>query len=163
MRLLYNYIKYIGDRAVTNVINTKASAIYSIRSSDKKYETKLIDEVKDIIKKFNEKYINSAIAEVEISEYLPAFEKSDDETIINVAKEAGKNIGLEVEISSFHAGAETHIYANNKNKYNKIFKPTLIGLANIYNMHSSDEQIDYKSYIKGYEFLKEMYKVFNKN
>ena len=99
---------------------------------------------------------------MESSEHLPPFEKSDDETLINVAKEASKNLNLDVEISSFHAGAETHIYANNTNKYGKKLKPVLVGLADIYNMHSANEQIDYVSYLKGYELLKEMFVVFNK-
>lgn len=158
-----NYIEYIAERAVTNVINTKATAVYSIRSSDKKSENELIAEVGEIVKKFNKKYSGIATVEMKTEEHLPAFEKSDDETIIKVAKEAGRNINLNVEISSFHAGAETHIYANSKNKAGKVFKPVLIGVADIYNMHSNDEKLDYKSFIKGYEFLKEMFKVFNKN
>ena len=99
---------------------------------------------------------------MESSENLPQFEKSDDETLINVAKEAAKNLNYEVEISSFHAGAETHIYANNENKFGVKLKPTLVGLADINNMHSVNEQIDYKSYLKGYTLLKEFFKVFNK-
>ena len=77
------------------------------------------------------------------------------------AKRAGENLNIKLDISSFHAGAETHIYANNKNKHGITLKPTLVGLADVYNMHSANEQIDYKSYLKGYEFLKEFFKVFN--
>ena len=157
------YQDYIIEKAVTNVINTKAGAAYSIRSSSREYENNLISEIKEIADRFNKKYEGLAIAEVESSVHLPPFEKSDDETLIEVAKEAGKNLGLDLDISSFHAGAETHIYANSKNKHGVMLKPTLVGLADVYNMHSSDEQIDYKSYLKGYEFLKEFFKVFNKN
>ena len=157
------YIDYILDKAVTNVINTKAGAKYSIRSSNREYENNLINEIKSIIEKFNNKYTGLAIAEMITSEHLPPFEKSEDETLVNVAKQAGKNLNLDLDISSFHAGAETHIYANNKNKYGIQLKPVLIGLADVYNMHSTDEQIDYKSYLKGYEFLKELFKVYNKN
>ncbi len=96
------------------------------------------------------------------SEHMPPFEKSDDETLVEVSKKAGANLNLNLDISSFHAGAETHIYANNTNKYGKKLKPILIGLADVYNMHSADEQMDYKSYLKGYEFLKEIFKEFNK-
>lgn len=152
---------YILKKAVTNVINTKAGASYSLRSSSREYEKNLIDEIKAIIEKFNKKYENLAIATLEVSEHLPPFEKSDDETMIEVAKKAGQNIGLPLDISSFHAGAETHIYANSRNKDGKILKPILLGLADVYNMHSADEQIDYKSHIKGYEFLKEFFKVLN--
>lgn len=156
------YQDYIVDKAITNVINTKAGATYSIRSSSREYENKLICEINEITNRFNKKYEGLAIAKVESSTHLPPFEKSDDERLIEVAKEAGKNINLDVDISTFHAGAETHIYANSKNKNGTTFKPTLVGLADIYNMHSSNEQIDYKTYLKGYEFLKEMFKVFNK-
>lgn len=155
------YTGYILDKAVTNVINTKAGASYSLRSSSREYEKNLIDEIKVIIDKFNKKYENLAIATLETSEHLPPFEKSEDQTLTETAKKAGENIGLPLDISSFHAGAETHIYANNKNKDGKMLKPILLGIADIYNMHSADEQVDYKSHIKGYEFLKEFFKVFN--
>lgn len=155
------YMDYLMDKAVTNIINTKAGAAYSIRSSSREYEKKLIEEIKATVNSFNKKYINLAIAQTEVSEHLPPFEKSEDETLINTAKQAGENIGIKPDISSFHAGAETHIYANNKNKYGKMLKPVLIGLADVYNMHSADEQIDFKTYLKGYEFLKEFFKVFN--
>lgn len=156
------YIDYMAEKAVTNVINTKAAAIYSIRSSSKMFEKNLISEIEVIINNFNKKYGGLALAEMKVEEHLPPFEKSDDETLINVAKEAGKNLNLDLDISSFHAGAETHIYANNKNKHGKQLKPTLVGLADVYNMHSANEQMDYKTYLKGYEFLKEFFKIFNK-
>lgn len=155
------YQDYIIDKAVTNVINTKAGAAYSIRSSSRKYEENLIKDIKSIVDNFNKKYDGLAVAKMETAEHLPPFEKSDDETMINVAKEAGKNLNLDLDISSFHAGAETHIYANKQNKNGVKFKPVLIGVADIYNMHSSDEQMDYVSYLKGYELVKEMFKVFN--
>ena len=156
------YNDYIVEKAVTNVINTKAGVAYSIRSSSKEFEQNLINEIKEIVDNFNKKYNSLAIAKIDVSEHLPPFEKSEDETLIEVSKEVGKNLNMQVDISSFHAGAETHIYANNTNKYGKKLKPTLVGLANIYNMHSNNEQIDYKSYLQGYEFLKEFFNVFNK-
>lgn len=155
------YQDFIIEKAITNVINTKAGAAYSIRSSSREYENNLINDIKTIVENFNKKYEGLAIAEVESSMHLPPFEKSDDETLVNVAKKAGENIGLNLEISSFHAGAETHIYANSKNKDGKTIKPTLVGLADVFNMHSSNEQIDYVTYLKGYEFLKEFFKIFN--
>ena len=156
------YLDYVVDKAITNVINTKAGATYSIRSSSREFEKNLLEDIKTIVDNFNQKYENLAVATMEFSEHLPPFEKSDDDTLVKMAEEAGKNLGYEVEISTFHAGAETHIYANNKNKFGVQLKPVLVGLADIYNMHSSDEQIDYVSYLKGYELLKEFFKVFNK-
>ncbi len=155
------YFDTMLSKAVTNVINIKAGAVYSIRSSSREYENNLINDVKSIVNNFNKKYEGLAMASVETVEHMPPFEKSDDETLIEVSKEAAKNIGLIPDISSFHAGAETHIYANNTNKYGKKLKPVLIGLADVYNMHSSNEQMDYTTYLKGYEFLKEIFKVFN--
>ncbi|MBQ4078117.1 M20/M25/M40 family metallo-hydrolase [bacterium] len=156
------YLDYIVDKAITNVINTKAGATYSIRSSNREFEKNLVSDIKEIVEKFNKKYEGLAIATMETTEHLPPFEKSDDTTLVKMAEEAGKNLGYDVEISTFHAGAETHIYANNKNKFGVQLKPVLVGLADIYNMHSSDEAIDYKSYLKGYSLLKEFFKVFNK-
>lgn len=155
------YLDSIIDNAVTNVINTKAGAAYSIRSSSREFEANLISDIKTIVQEFNNKYQGLAKAEMETIEHLPPFEKSDDETIINIAKKAAANLKYDIEISSFHAGAETHIYANNKNKSNVQLKPILAGIADIYNMHSCNEQIDYKSYIKGYELLKEIFRLFN--
>ena len=156
------YQNEILEKAITNVINTKAGATYSIRSSSRKYENELIKEIESIVDNFNKKYSELALAKIETAEHLPPFEKSDDETMINVAKEASKNLNIDIEISSFHAGAETHIYANKENKYGTKFKPVLIGVADISNMHSSNEQMDYTSYLKGYELVKEIFKVYNK-
>jgi len=156
------YIDCILDKAVTNVINIKAGAAYSIRSSSRNYEKNLIADIKNIVGNFNKKYEGLAAADMETSEHLPPFEKSPDETLIETAKEAGRNLNRKLDISSFHAGAETHIYANNTNKYGKLIKPVLIGMADVYNMHSADEKMDYKTYLKGYEFLKEFFIVFNK-
>ena len=78
--------------------------------------------------------------------------------MINIAKNAAKKADINLKVSSFHAGAETHIYANRKNIIGKNFKPVLMGIADVFNMHSSDEKINIQSYKKGYEFLKEFLK-----
>ncbi len=156
-----SYIDYVSENSMTNIINTKAIAKYSIRSSEEANENQLIEDIKAIVDKFNKKYNGLANAEFISKSKMKAFEKSGDETIQNIGLEAGKKVGINVEVSSFHAGAETHIYAHKKNRYGKAFKPYLIGLADIYNMHSSDEKMDYNSYLKGYEFLKELFLIFN--
>lgn len=156
-----SYIDYVADNSMTNIINTKAVAKYSIRSSEEANENQLIEDIKAIVEKFNKKYDGLANAEFIAKSKMKAFEKSGDETIQKIGLEAGKKVGIEVEVSSFHAGAETHIYAHKTNKDGKVFKPYLIGLADIYNMHSSDEKMDYASYLKGYEFLKELFLIFN--
>ena len=156
-----DYVNLMLEKAVTNVINTNAGAAYSIRSSSRQFEKNLIEEIKSFIDNFNKKYLNLASAQMHCEEHLPQFEKSNDETLINAAKNAAQSLNLNIDISSFHAGAETHVYANNKNKYGKTFKPVLIGLADIYNMHSRDEKINYISYLKGFDFLKEFFIKFN--
>ena len=73
-----------------------------------------------------------------------------------------KSLGVKAEIGSFHAGAETHIYANNVNSNGEKFIPFLVGLANVHNMHSADEDLDYKSMITGQELLRKFFEEFNK-
>ncbi len=157
-----SYIEYVADNCLTNIINTKAMAKYSIRSSEEANENQLIDDIKKIVDNFNKKYEGMAKAEFIAKSKMKAFEKSGDETIQKVCVEACNNIGIKADVSSFHAGAETHIYAHEKNKNGEILKPYLLGLADIYNMHSSNEMVDIASFLKGYEFLKESFLIFNK-
>lgn len=147
-------VEFVSKNSMSNIINTSAFAHYSVRSSDLKVQDELIQKIRNIIDEFNTKHNGLAKAELEIEEHLPVFEKSDDETLIEIARIAAKKADVNLKISSFHAGAETHIYANRKNKYGKNFKPVLMGIADVYNMHSSDEKIDVESYKKGYKFLK---------
>lgn len=80
----------------------------------------------------------------------------------NIAKNVGKKINLKVNVQPFHAGAETHIYANKVNKYNVKFMPVLVGVANIESMHSPNERMEIESLNKGYEFIKEIFLEYNK-
>lgn len=157
-----SYIEYVANNCLTNIINTKAMAKYSIRSSEEDNEQQLINDIHKIVEQFNKKYEGLAVAEFVAKSKMKAFEKSDDETIQKVCVQACDNIGIKGDVSSFHAGAETHIYAHEKNKHGQILKPYLLGLADIYNMHSSDEMVNIDSFLKGYEFLKESFIIFNK-
>lgn len=158
-----SYIEHVTNNCLTNIINTKAMAKYSIRSSEEENEQQLINEIKTIVDKFNQKYNGLAKAEFIAKSKMKAFEKSGDETIQNVCIKACEKIGIKGEVSSFHAGAETHIYAHEKNKHGQIFKPYLIGLADIFNMHSSNEMVNIETFLKGYEFLKESFLIYNQN
>ena len=151
-----------GDLNVTNVINTNAHATYSIRSSRKDKENELIEMMQEIVDAFNKEYEGIAKATIIFTEKMPMFEKNEDEFMPKLFEKVAKEIGIEPEISSFHAGAETHIYANEKNANGEKFSPYLIGLATVCNMHSAREYVDYKTMIKGQELLQALFEAFNK-
>ena len=150
-----------GNIEVTNIINTDAEVSYSIRSSSRKYEQELQDRMKLEVDEFNKEYENIAKASITFEEHLPPFEKTDDEYIPILFETAAKKVGVTPEISSFHAGAETHIYANKTNAKGENFTPYLVGLATVCNMHSKEEYLDYKTILKGHELLKSFFDAFN--
>ena len=128
----------------------------------KEKENELMDLMRTIINAFNEKYEGIAKAEITFFEKMPMFEKNNDEYMPILFETVAKKIGLKPEISSFHAGAETHIYANKTNAQGERFSPYLIGLATVCNMHSAREYVDYKTMIKGQELLRELFEAHNK-
>lgn len=150
-----------GNINVTNIINTDAEVSYSIRSSSRKKEEELKLQMALTVDKFNEHHKNLADAVIEFEEHLPPFEKVDDDYIPILFEAAARKTGVEPRITSFHAGAETHIYANETNANNEKFVPYLVGLATVCNMHSKNEYLDYKSLLKGHEVLKELFKAYN--
>ena len=150
-----------GDVNITNVINTNAHATYSIRSSRKDKEQELIDLMQDVVDSFNEEYEGIAKAEITFTEKMPMFEKNEDEYLPILFETTAKKLGIEPEISSSHAGAETHIYANKTNKKGEKFSPYLLGLATVCNMHSANEYLDYKTMLKGQELLKALFEAYN--
>ena len=78
-----------------------------------------------------------------------------------IYKKSCNAINLKPCIGTFPAGAETHIFANMKNKNDEQFLPTLLGIADIFNMHSPLEKINIASLRKGYELVKDMFLKFN--
>lgn len=151
-----------GDVEVTNLINIYGKATYSIRSSSRKYEEELKNIMKSKIDEFNQKYEGIAKADLTFEEHLPPFEKVDDDYVPAIFEKTSKKCGVTPEISSFHAGAETHIYANNKNAKGEKFAPYLLGLATVCNMHSKEEYLDYKTLLKGQEIIREFFEEYNK-
>ncbi len=151
-----------GDVEVTNLINIYGKATYSIRSSSRKYEEELKNIMKSKIDEFNQKYEGIAKADLTFEEHLPPFEKVDDDYVPAIFEKVSKKCGVTPEISSFHAGAETHIYANNKNAKGEKFAPYLLGLATVCNMHSKEEYLDYKTLLKGQEIIREFFEEYNK-
>lgn len=149
-------------QAMTNIINTDAFALYSIRSSDKADEARLVEEIKRIVENFNERYQGKATFSVVFEEHVPPFEKSSDTTLIEIARKAAEKTGVKLNVSSFHAGAETHIYAQKQNACGKTFKPYLVGAANIHNMHSAAEYVEIKSMKQGFDLIENIFRFFNK-
>ena len=150
-----------GDLNITNVINTDAEATYSIRSSNKAKENELIQMMKDTVEHFNKGHEGIAKAEIVFTEKMPMFEKNEDEYMPILFETVAKKVGIEPEISTFHAGAETHIYANKTNAKGEKFSPYLIGLATVCNMHSAREYVDYKTMLKGQELLEALFRAHN--
>lgn len=156
-----NYLDYFIENAVTNVINTNAEACYSIRSASVEKEDELKQLIQNSIKEFNKKYNTLAKAEIEFSRHLPPFEKADDDFIEKIHTIACEKTQVKQNVSSFHAGAETHIYAQNSNANGEKFSPFLVGLSDVFNMHSCDEKVDYKTMLKGFNLLKQLFIEFN--
>ena len=157
-----NFTKDLITEARDNIINTYACAKYSIRSSSSKHKETLIEKIKEIIAELNKKYEGLANIKVDIKNHMPMFEKADDETMINIARVAAEKINLPYKVQTFHAGAETHIWANKTNRTGEKFKPLLLGGADIKNMHSSKETLDVKSLEKGSIWVQEIFKELNK-
>ena len=157
-----DYITEIMKKTSTNIINTLGMASYSIRSASVAKEEELKTLMQTIVDKFNEKYKDLAEAKIEFEVHLLAFEKADDDRIEIAHTKACNKAGIKNDISSFHAGAETHIYCHNKNSKGETFMPSLLGLADVYNMHSTAEKVDYKTLIKGFEVIKNTFEEFNK-
>ena len=157
-----DYITEIMKKTSTNIINTLGMASYSIRSASVDKEKELKNLMQSIVDKFNEKYKGLAEAKIEFEVHLLPFERAKDNRIEVVHTKACERAGIKNDISSFHAGAETHIYCHNKNAKGETFMPMLLGLADVYNMHSASEKVDYKTIIKGYEVIKNTFEEFNK-
>lgn len=157
-----DYITEIMKKTSTNIINVLGMASYSIRSASVAKEEALKVLMVTIVEKFNKKYEGLAKAEIEFEVHLLPFEKADDDRIEIAHTRACERAGIKNDISSFHAGAETHIYCHNKNSKGETFMPVLLGLADVYNMHSAEEKVDYQTLLKGYEVIKNTFEEFNK-
>lgn len=156
-----DYITEIMKKTSTNIINVLGMASYSIRSASTEKENELKALMSSLVDKFNSKYEGLAEANIDFEIHLPPFERADDDRIERVHTKACEMAGIKNDISSFHAGAETHIYCQHKNSKGETFMPMLLGLADVYNMHSANEKVDYKSLLKGYEVIRNTFMVFN--
>jgi len=152
-----NMLDTITRESALNVINTHAMQSYSIRSSDPENEKNLINYIKEQGKKLNDKYSGLIKIDIEVKVHLMPFVKSSDEFLSNVIMKAGDEYDFDCQPSSFHAGAETHVFANEKtNARNEGFVPVIIGLANLENIHSADEKLDWNSFLTGSKWLEDI-------
>ena len=151
-----------GDIKVTNIINPEAAVSYSIRSASRSKEDELKNIMRETVEKFANEHSDLANVTIEFEEHLPPFERVNDEFIPILFEAAAKKAGVEPDITTFHAGAETHIYANQTNSKGEKFIPYLVGLATVCNMHTKDEYVDYKSMLKGHEALIQFFDAYNK-
>jgi len=156
-----DYIREVMKNSTTNVINTLGMVSYSIRSASIEKENELKDLMKSIVDGFNTEHKGLASAKIEFIPHVQAFEKAPDDRIEKVHTLACEKVGIKNDISSFHAAAETHIYCQQTNANGEKFMPVLLGLADIYNMHSANEKVDYKTLLKGYEIIKGTFIEFN--
>ena len=156
-----NYIEEIMKKTSTNIINVLGMASYSIRSASVAKEEELKALMQSIVDKFNKKYEGLAQAEIEFEVHLLPFERVEDDRVEKAFAQGAKKANVDFEISSFHAGAETHIYCQKQNSKGETFAPFLLGLADIYNMHSAEEKVDYHTILKGYDILKNTFIQFN--
>jgi len=156
-----NMLDTIVRESALNVINTEAMQSYSIRSSDPENEKELLNYIKEQVNKLNAKYSGSIKIDVEVKTHLMPFVKSKDEFLSNVIMKTGEKYEFSCQPSSFHAGAETHVFANEKiNARNEAFVPVIIGLANLENIHSADEKIDWNSFLTGSKWLEDIVVTF---
>ncbi len=156
------YSKTLISLCPDNIINTSAYAHYSLRSSSKKYEEELLKKFNKEIDKFNKKYLPLASAKLDYKVHMLPFEKASNQNMQKIAKKAALKTNIDLKVQTFHAGAETHVYANKTNKYNAKFLPVLVGVANIESMHSLNERVEVESIRKGFEFIKEVFLEYNR-
>lgn len=140
-----------------NVIASEAKVAYSLRSSQPDNEYQLLSEIKSIIEEINAKYNRLINVELEIEPHLSPFVKSNDEFLTNKIIQAAQKLGINSTPASFHAGAETHVLANEKkNATSEAFVPVILGLADLQNIHSSREQLDWQSFLRGRQWLEQV-------
>lgn len=137
-----------------NVIASEAEVSYSLRSSEPENEQELLSLIKSVVEELNRKYNGLININLEVKPHLPPFIRSKDDFLPKVIMQAANDVDINCTPASFHAGAETHVLANEKiNADNEAFLPVIVGLADLENIHSRDEKIDWQSFLRGREWL----------
>jgi len=143
--------------AALNTITSEAQIAYSIRSSEPENEQQLINLIKTEAEALNNKYKGLIRVDVEVKLHLQPFIKNHDDFLTKVIMKTGKKYNITAYPASFHAGAETHILANEKqNRHGEAFIPVIIGVADLENIHSADEKIDWQSFLIGRKWLEDI-------
>lgn len=152
-----NIMSFVSRNSMTNIIPQEAYGAYSLRSSDPKVEKELILKIQKSVDTLVAKYERRIKIEIITKKHLKPFTEAEDKTLEKAVEQAALNVGITPKISCFHAGAETHVLSNEKlNSKKEKFLPLLLGVANIYNMHSSNESLDWQSLILGKDWLREI-------
>jgi acetylornithine deacetylase/succinyl-diaminopimelate desuccinylase-like protein len=158
-----NIMNLTAQNSLLNVIADEAYASFSVRSSDPENEKELLNILKTVAKEINDKNRGFINIDLKIQKHLMPFVKSDDDFLSQIIIESAQDCSIECSPSSFHAGAETHVLSNEKlNAQGQKFKPVIVGLANLKNIHSSDEKLDWKSFILGRALLEKIITNFAK-
>jgi di/tripeptidase len=153
-----------SKNSMTNIISQKAYAVYSLRSSDPEAEKELVNKIKKNVDNLVAKYERRIKIDLIVQKHLKPFVKSDDTTLVEILKNSAEKLNINAKVSSFHAGAETHVLSNEKtNAKGEKFLPLLVGIANIYNMHSSEESLDWESLVLGRDWLRDIVLEFANN
>jgi len=156
-----NILDSINKNSALNIISSEACIAYSLRSSEPQNEQELLEKIKTIIDKTSAIYFGFIKIDLEIYKHLKPFVKSSDTLLTDIAVKAGEKQNLKVIPGSFHAGAETHIFSNEKkNASGEAFIPVIAGLANLENIHSADEKIDWQSFLTGRKWLEQIVSTF---
>lgn len=150
-----NIMATVSRNSMTNIIAQEAYATYSLRSSDPTAEKELLDKIKRNIDSLITKYERRIKIEIIVHKHLKPFVESNDKTLEEILEKSAESLNITTKVASFHAGAETHILSNEKvNAKGEKFLPLLLGIANIYNMHSPNESLDWQSLVLGRDWLK---------
>lgn len=156
-----NILDSINKNSALNIISSEAQIAYSVRSSEPENEQELLEKIRNTVAELNNKYSGLIKIDLEIKTHLKPFVRSADEFLTGVIIQAGEKQNLKVVPSSFHAGAETHVFANEKkNASGEAFIPVIAGLANLENIHSADEKIGWQSFLTGRKWLEEIVSTF---
>ena len=152
-------MEQVINSSFKNIIPQDAFSGFSIRSSEPDNEKELLKEIENIVNEAKNKYAGLIDIEMKVEKHLPPFVNDANEEFVNKIIKAGEKNNIFTKPSSFHAAAETHVLQNSKvNKNSEKFKPILLGIANILNMHSPDEQIEYKTLLIGRNWIRDIIK-----